>query len=69
MTEIWIRQLLLVDNPDFVFEKTKLNITFIMFLANFWDSRHFQLATYTVFDEESNFQVKNEEIRRPEAKK
>ena len=33
------------------------------------DSRHFQLAIYTVFDEESDFQVKIEQFRRPEAKK
>ena len=33
-----------------------------------WDSRPFQLSTYTVFDEESNFPVNNEGIRRPEGK-
>ena len=35
----------------------------------FWDSRHAQFCIYAVFDEESDFQVKNKEIRRPEAKK
>ena len=38
------------------------------FLINPKDSRHAQLSIYAVFDEESNFQVKNKEIRRPEAK-
>ena len=37
-------------------------------LTRFWDSRPFQLSTYTVFDEESDFQVKNTQIRHPEAK-
>ena len=35
----------------------------------FEDSRHAQLSIYAVFDEESDVQVKNKEIRRPEAKK
>ena len=32
------------------------------------DSKPGKLTIYTVFDEESDFQVKNKEIRRPEAK-
>ena len=43
-------------------------LEYLHLLTKFWDSRHLQLAKYTVFDEESDFQVKNEQIRRPEAK-
>ena len=32
------------------------------------DFSYFQLAIYTVLDEESDFQVKNAQFRRPEAK-
>ena len=35
----------------------------------FKDSRHAQLSIYTVFHEESDFQVKKLKFRRPEAKK
>ena len=35
----------------------------------FEDSRHALLSTYAVFDGQSDVQVKNQEIRRPEAKK
>ena len=35
----------------------------------FWDFRPFQLSKYVVFDEESDFEVKNKEIRRPEGQK
>ncbi len=38
------------------------------FSSSFPDSRHAQLSIYTVFDEESDIQIKNKEIRRPEAK-
>ena len=34
----------------------------------FKDSRHAQLSIYAVFHEESEFQVKNQKFRRPEAK-
>ena len=37
-------------------------------LTKFGDSRHFQLAKYTVLDQESNVQVKNEQLQRPDAK-
>ena len=40
-----------------------------MVFFKFEDSRHAQLPIYAVFHEESEFQVKNDEIRRPEAKK
>ena len=33
------------------------------------DSRHFQWSIYTVFDEESDFQVKNSQILEPGGKK
>ena len=39
------------------------------FSIKFGDSRHAQLSIYAAFDEECDFQVKNKEIRRPEAKK
>ena len=32
------------------------------FLTRFWDSRPFQLSIYTVFHEESDFQVKNKQF-------
>ena len=35
------------------------------FWIKFWDSRHIQVAIYTVFDEESEFQVKNSQILQP----
>ena len=38
------------------------------FFFNFLDSRHAQLSIYAVLHEESHFQVKNKEIRRPEVK-
>ena len=44
------------------------SLEFSYFWAKIQDSRHFQLAIYTVFDEESDFQVKIEQFRRPEAK-
>ena len=34
-----------------------------------WDHFWAQLSVYTIFDEESDVQVKNKDIRRPEAKK
>ena len=37
-------------------------------LINFWDSRHIKVAIYTVFDEESEFQVKNKQILDPGGK-
>ena len=43
------------------------NVEIIFSIKNL-DSRHFQVSIYTVFDEESDFQVKNKEIRRPEGK-
>ena len=33
-----------------------------------WDPRHSQVAIYTVFDEESEFQVKNKQILDPGGK-
>ena len=33
-----------------------------------WYSEHFQQAQCTVFDEESNFQIKKDQIRSPDAK-
>ena len=33
-----------------------------------WDSRHSQLCTHAVFDEDSEVQVKNRQIGNPEAK-
>ena len=42
------------------------------FLLGFWtylsSPRHAQLSKYAVFDEESDFQVKNDEIRQLEPK-
>ena len=38
-------------------------------LITFWDSRHIQVAIYTVFDEESEFQVKNKQNLEPGGKK
>ena len=35
----------------------------------FEDSKHAQLSIYTVFHEESDFHVKNQQIRHPEAQK
>ena len=32
-------------------------------LTKLWDSRHFQQAQYTVFEEESDVQVKNKKFR------
>ncbi len=40
----------------------------IIFGTNFWDSGHVQQSKYTVFDEESDFQVKNGQILQPEGK-
>ena len=37
-------------------------------LIKFWDSRHIQVAMYTVFDEESEFQIKNREKLQPGGK-
>ena len=39
------------------------------FFIKFEDSRQAQLSIYAVFDEESDVQVGNNEIRSPEAKK
>ena len=36
-------------------------------LIDIWDCRHFQLAKQKVFDQESDFQVQNNNFRRPEA--
>ena len=44
-------------------------LLFFCFFIKFADSRHAQLSIYAVFDEESDFQVINKEIRRLEAKK
>ena len=41
---------------------------FLHILSRFGDSRHSQVAIYTVFDEESEFQVKNKQILDPEAR-
>ena len=46
---------------------------FLPFLwGHFWinarDSRHIQLARYTVVNEESDVQIKNKQLQRPEAK-
>ena len=38
------------------------------FFATRLDSRHFERSTYTVLDEESDFQVKNKQILDPEGK-
>ena len=38
--------------------------TVTVFSIKFQDSRHAQLSIYAVFDEESDFQVKNTEFRR-----
>ena len=40
----------------------------VIFGSNLGDSTHIQLAIYTVFDEESEFQVKNREKLQPEGK-
>ena len=46
-----------------------INLTEISkFLTKFWDSRHVQLAIYTVFHEESESEVKNLEILHLEVK-
>ena len=37
-------------------------------ILDFLSSRPYKGLIYAVFDEESDFQVKNKEIRRPEAK-
>ena len=39
------------------------------FWVKFWDSRHSEQSKYTVFDEESEFQVKNKQILEPGGKK
>ena len=39
------------------------------FWIKFWDSRHIQQSKCKVAHEESDVQIKNKEIRRPEAKK
>jgi len=49
--------------------KTQYFIIFLWIFMTFSDSRHAQLSIYAVVHEESDFQVKNEEIRRPEAKR
>ena len=36
--------------------------------TKFWDSGPFQLSKYAVFDDESDSEVKNKDIRRPEGK-
>ena len=38
-----------------------------LFQTTFWGSRHSQLVIYTVFDEESNFQIPNDLFRHPGA--
>ena len=38
------------------------------FGTGIWDSRHSQVAIYTVFDEESEFQVENKQILDPGGK-
>ena len=38
------------------------------FWTRIWDSRHSQVAIYTVFDEESEFQVENKQILDPGGK-
>ena len=37
-------------------------------MTRFWDSRPLQLSKYTVFDEESDFQVENKQFLEPEGK-
>ena len=48
----------------------KNKIRTIDFLVNlfFWDSKHVQQSKYTVFHEESDFQVKNSQFLDPEGK-
>ena len=50
-------------------KKMKFKISKKIVKLKFKDSRHAQLSIYAVFHEESDVQVKNKEIRRPEAKK
>ena len=45
--------------------KNKKNVGELYFL----DSRRFQWSIYTVFDEESDFHIKNEQIFEPGGKK
>ena len=44
-----------------------LENTFHHLLTIFTDSRHVRLATYSVFEEESDFQVKNKQFQSPGA--
>ena len=54
------------NDPDFVFKTD--HIPRIRNVSNkFWGSRHFHLTKYTSFDEEFNFQKKNQQFQRPEA--
>ena len=55
-------------NRDFSLEKIMSKLKFDTFLTKFWDSIHFQLTQYTVFDEESDVQVKNQQFRSPGAR-
>ena len=60
--------MMILRQPNENIRKPKETYDFACFFINFEDSRHAQLSIYAVFDEESDFQVKNKEIRRPEAK-
>mgnify|MGYP001202046189 CR=1 FL=1 len=59
----------LMKEKDFSKEVWKFHeISRGCFPSSCWDSRHSQLSIYAVFDEEFEFQIKNEEIRRTKAK-
>ena len=55
----------MIRNATFLYKSLGI---FFMFSTKVWASRDFQLAIYTCFDEESDFQVQTNQFRRPVAK-
>ena len=47
---------------------TVFKMCFVISSSDFCNSRYIQLAKYTIFDEESDSEVKNGQIERPQAK-
>ena len=60
-----VEALLRAQSHHVIFVQTKNKSVFFI---KMWDSRHLQQSTYTAFEEESDFQIKNKQILEPGAR-
>ena len=62
----------IISHTPYAFDKKTPNfaqgLDFLRFWARFWDSRHSQVAIYTVFHEESESEVEKCQILEPGGK-